>query len=493
MKYRYFLVSLLILLTQNVFSQDCVTAPPLPPVLRSVSVQPETGNTVFTWTSSPSSGIAAYILYSYRNGDATAIDTIRDPAATTYILSSTATKYFSVSYVIASMRLPRCTSIFSNVLNTVFNQAVIDTCLKKITINWNSYSSSPLRVTDYSVLMSVNGSAYNEIQRILPPTTGFVMADYVINADYCFVVRANLGNGAFSSSNKSCVLTKMKKPPNWINADEATVSEEGKIVLSFTIDPLSEIRQFSLEEKENDGNFREILKTTSQNGTVEYIDNQAKTNIINFYRLSAINSCNLPVTVSNLAANIVLSAKNSGNDIQFSWNPCDNWLGKVSDYRLFVNTGRGFEEKAVIPASDTNYVMDYRQIMYDVSSNEVCYYIEASEIANPYGIAGKTRSAEICTSPSEIITVPNVFTPDNDLHNDLFKPVLSFTPSAYRLIISDRTGAVLFESRDFLEAWDGTHNGSPLAQGVYIWSLRCTNPSGKIISKTGTVTIIKKR
>ena len=73
----------------------------------------------------------------------------------------------------------------------------------------------------------------------------------------------------------------------------------------------------------------------------------------------------------------------------------------------------------------------------------------ASEISNPYGISGESISSEICTYPTEIITVPNVFTPNNDLENDLFKPVLSFTPLDYHLIISDRHSKVLFETRDF--------------------------------------------
>ncbi len=47
--------------------------------------------------------------------------------------------------------------------------------------------------------------------------------------------------GQFSTSNKSCLSTKMQRPPDWINADYATVNAENKIYLSFTVDPDSEI------------------------------------------------------------------------------------------------------------------------------------------------------------------------------------------------------------------------------------------------------------
>src|SRR5664279_322126 len=203
MKYLhlYIIIFLTVSLSGSLFGQvECVTDPPLPPVLTSVSVQPETGNTMFTWTLSPSTGIAAYILYSYKNGDGMPIDTIWDPAATGYTLSSTATKYFSVSYVVAAMRLPRCTSIFSNVLNSVFEEVSVDTCVKRISVSWNSYRSFPLKVTGYSVLMSVNGGSYTEAENVSSGDSTFTLNDFTINAGYCFIIRANLEGGKFSSS-----------------------------------------------------------------------------------------------------------------------------------------------------------------------------------------------------------------------------------------------------------------------------------------------------
>ena len=92
-----------------------------------------------------------------------------------------------------------------------------------------------------------------------------------------------------------------------------------------------------------------------------------------------------------------------------------------------------------------------------------------------------------------IITVPNLFTPDGDLVNDLFKPVLSFTPENYHLIISDRNGKIVFETRNDSDEWDGSMNGDQLPQGVYLWFLKVTGPSGKMVSKTGTITIVRNR
>jgi hypothetical protein len=311
MKYRHIhiVIFLFLLRSADAFSQDCITNPTSPPVLTSVSVQPETGNTKFTWTLSSTPGIVAYILYAYKNGDGIPIDTVWDPGSTSTLYQSAP---FSESYVIAAMREPRCTSILSNVINSIFEKVTIDTCLKKMVVSWNSYQSIPSvpsvpKVISYSILLSVDGSNYTETGNVNAGETSFTLTDFNINAKYCFIIRANLEGGGHSTSNKTCLSTKMQRPPKWINSDQATLNSDGKVALSFTIDPLSEIKQFSLERKEGpNGTFQQISQPFSTNGSVFYIDSEADTSIVNFYRLSAINSCRLPVLVSNIASNIVL-------------------------------------------------------------------------------------------------------------------------------------------------------------------------------------------
>ena len=275
---------------------------PLPPILISVSVQPETEKTEFKWIPSESTDIAAYIIYLYRGGDGQAIDTVWDPAATSHVISNTAPRYSSVSYVVAAHRLsvipglPGCTSPLSNALSTIFCEANLDTCNKKINVLWNSYPSFPVTVINYSVMHSVNGGDFSEIALTGPDITSVIIDDFLTDADYCFYIRANLEGSSVSTSNKACILTRMQKPPEWINADYATVNPENGIMLSFTIDPLSEIKHFLLERKSGlSQSFSPLVHLESTDGTVLYTDSQAETNIINNYRLSAINSCNNPV------------------------------------------------------------------------------------------------------------------------------------------------------------------------------------------------------
>jgi gliding motility-associated-like protein len=61
------------------------------------------------------------------------------------------------------------------------------------------------------------------------------------------------------------------------------------------------------------------------------------------------------------------------------------------------------------------------------------------------------------------------------------------------MIISDRQGKTLFETKNYNIPWDGTYNGDPLPQGIYLWSIRVITPSGKTITRTGTIAVYFNR
>jgi gliding motility-associated-like protein len=99
------------------------------------------------------------------------------------------------------------------------------------------------------------------------------------------------------------------------------------------------------------------------------------------------------------------------------------------------------------------------------------------------------------TCPTDLIAVPNIFTPNNDGLNDELgldlSPALQETGiELFRIF--DRWGALIFESKNASETWDGTFKGKKMPTGVYIYFIeaQCPIGDGKIMKK-GDITLFK--
>ncbi len=467
------------------------TERPEAPQLRYVSVDPPTGTTIIRWAPGPSEDVAGYIVYSYFNNEGFALDTIFDPLATEYRLSGTGPSYFSETFVVAAFDLSENVSPLSNSLSTIHVTVDADSCNRKLELSWNGYTPEPVAITGYSVWFSVNGGDIQPAGETQADEHTFILNDFVTDADYCFTIKAVLEEGPVSSSNRYCIRTTMQHPPEWINADYGTVNEDGQIELSFTIDPQSEIKSYILERKSGSGSgYIAVASLQALDGRITYTDHEAATDGVNTYRLAAVNNCGLPVMYSNTASNIVLNAAFT-NDIVLRWSRYRSWAGETGSVGIYCDTGNGFSFLKTVAPQDTSVIIEYNPIMHSVTGKEVCFMVEVSETSNPNGINGTARSDRVCLSIPENIMVPDLFTPDGNLKNDLFRPFLSFIPLGYILVITDRRGRILFETEDYSESWDGTFNGSPLPRDVYLWMLKVTTPSGRTISRTGTVTIFR--
>jgi gliding motility-associated-like protein len=82
--------------------------------------------------------------------------------------------------------------------------------------------------------------------------------------------------------------------------------------------------------------------------------------------------------------------------------------------------------------------------------------------------------------------VPNVFSPNDDGHNDVFKP-RGTNLFGYQLRIYDRWGNKVFESDDIEEGWDGTFNGKLMNSAVFVYYIL----SGDEVVSKGNVTLVR--
>lgn len=93
------------------------------------------------------------------------------------------------------------------------------------------------------------------------------------------------------------------------------------------------------------------------------------------------------------------------------------------------------------------------------------------------------------------IQFPNVFTPNGDNLNDLFRPVPG--DALATLIIEDfkvfnRWGQVVYNGRDNNnQGWDGTHGGKPAVSDVYVWRVVFRYPGTERLDKSGDLTLIR--
>lgn len=84
---------------------------------------------------------------------------------------------------------------------------------------------------------------------------------------------------------------------------------------------------------------------------------------------------------------------------------------------------------------------------------------------------------------------PNVFTPNNDTKNDLFK-VLNYTSDYFTLIVYNRYGQKVFETTDYSKGWDGNFSGKPQPAGTYTYL--CKYKKFNIVNEIkGTVILLR--
>lgn len=121
------------------------------------------------------------------------------------------------------------------------------------------------------------------------------------------------------------------------------------------------------------------------------------------------------------------------------------------------------------------------------------YVVEITDPATGCITTKSTIVKEYFSCPPELIGVPNIFTPNHDGVNDILKMELSPSMSEiYTFKIFDRWGALVFETEDHNEGWDGTLNGTTLPNGVYVYYLEAPcEVNGRRMIKKGDITIVR--
>jgi gliding motility-associated-like protein len=90
-----------------------------------------------------------------------------------------------------------------------------------------------------------------------------------------------------------------------------------------------------------------------------------------------------------------------------------------------------------------------------------------------------------------IFYMPNAFTPNNDGVNDYLNFKGKYI-DFFSIEIYNRWGQLVYQNNDFTNNWDGTNNGIPLPEDVYVYHINYASQAFDFMNtQTGTLTIIR--
>jgi len=492
------------------------------PVIEKVSIDPHTGLITIDWdvqkppSSPPSPDVEEFWLFWHETQPSptnNVFAVIKNPAVRSYTFDFDTTKLrlptmpdprtTSVPFTVAAVNRTKSTTPpwYSSSLRSVehYNMQLssnYDSCRAEIKLNWYPYvgwitNNQPYQPLVSYHVMSIEGSQEVEIKVLSESDTTFTIRDVMENSKYAYYIIAKRGDGETATCYRTTIDTKMPIQSSFIYAVNTQYNAQGHAEISFKLDPHTQTHSYEFSGTSNyDYSFVRL-------GTFDIYSDTVLTDLqirekTHYYMLEAWHVCKNKFTAkSNVATALWLSLKQDGQDNVLQWDPYLSWNDNAK-YEIYRQIGSNLEEiiTTVYDPSTTTYVDDMSIVEID---GEVCYWIVATPVSVSTGMSDQFAiSNRTCIEPESNVFIPTAFTPNGDGQNDIYKPSFSpVDPKEYLLILFDRTGAKVFETKNPNEGWNGQlMNGRPANEGVYTYYLRFRTAIGRLFERSGTFVLM---
>lgn len=229
------------------------------------------------------------------------------------------------------------------------------------------------------------------------------------------------------------------------------------------------------------------ITTPGNGGPYQYIWSSGTTNSVlavplstsagaTIYTLQVVDGCNpnaysqyTVVTIANPSVNIGADVL-SGN-APLTVNFTDTGNGSIFNW----NFGNGLTSN---------------------SQNSTSQFVAGGTYVVTYSVANASGCKEFATLTINVIDlapqiiIPNVFTPNGDLINDIFE-VKGINLIKYECYIYNRWGKMVFNSTDIKTSWDGKIAGSLAEEGTYFYVIKAGGKIGEDYKKQGYLSLFR--
>ena len=478
--------------------------PPTIPVIQAVSVDTFTNQAVITWNINPHEDTYGYIVFQQDNfGNWFILDTVWGHTNNTYynILSNAGST--SETYGIAAF--DSCYSGSPPTPNTspigiehrsIHLNGSLDICDRSYSLEWNEYINWADQVDYYELYVSEDGNAPNLLVSIPSGTFNYVHSDLTSNAEYCYVIKAVSTGGNSALSNKLCQVIFQPSAPDYLYIQAASVEIQNSVELRVLLDPGASVNGLEIERSSfASGPWTYIGGIIPSSNPEIFRDYSAATSQSSYYyRINAIDSCDRLALSSQVSRTIYLTVTPDQSRLVnlLQWNDYEGYDGAVLGYNIYRSVNEVFDPIpiATIGIGPRFYEDNVESFVGSTANGKFCYYVEAIENLNSYGLEERAKSNIACGTEEPLLFVPNAFIVGGV--NAEFGPEVSYIDfDQYEFNVYNRWGKLVFQTNDAGEKWDGKFNGDLCREDVYVYILTFRNGDGATRVQKGHVTLLK--
>ena len=401
----------------------------------------------------------------------------------TYAMTSIRKEYYCIAAYVIDDNGQKHYSLMSEPVSTITLQANYDYCDDTYSLEYSAmdtpgtFSIIQLHPSHKTILTTTDTTVSKHFDTFASPRI--------------FQIQWTGSNGIKTSSPSITIKGDKPVAPTTTTISYVTINDNGEICLSLTATDSPSAAEAQLIRR-NTATGSETSTTLPEHIMQDYIytDPTASPDSAYSYLLAVNDKCGHRLSQSDSAHNVIATAlSEQTNSNLISWTSMLNIDGGISANTIFRRIDNGEWEQIAEVGKYYNEYQDHLSNMIadeTIYNGQFCYYVQ---ITCQNGDIIRSNTA--CMQREPVIYIPNALNPKSDIiDNRTFRPRADFLAD-YHLAIYDKRGAIIFQSDDLNEGWDGYDRSSKLcSRDTYVYHITYKTSSGKQVSKSGMVNLL---
>ena len=401
----------------------------------------------------------------------------------TYAMTGIRKEYYCIAAYVIDDNGQKHYSLMSEPVSTITLQANYDYCDDTYTLEYSAmempgtFSIMQLQPSHETIMTTTDTTVSKKFDTFASPRI--------------FQIQWTGSNGIKTSSPSVTIKGDKPEPPATTQISYATVDDNNQICLSLTATDSPSAAEAQLIRR-NTATGAEVTIPLPDHVMQNFIytDQDASPDSSYSYILAVNDKCRHRLSQSDSAHNVIATALSEQTNANLiSWTSMQNIDGGISTNTIFRRIDNGEWEQIAEIGKYYNEYQDHLSNMIadeNIYDGQFCYYVQ---IACQNG--NIIRSNTACLQREPVIYIPNALNPKSDIiDNRTFRPRADFLAD-YHLAIYDKRGAIIFQSDDLNEGWDGYDRSSKLCnRDTYMYHITYKTSSGKQMSKSGMVNLL---